>query len=91
MMEISNFSSANIVFPHKNTKYDTPFETIKNGNLTYHSPLKNDFFWASGDGDLPTVNKVQIEYFEKYFQITPQLRTQNIKDGFYAKKKLANE
>lgn len=91
MMEISNFSSDNIIFPNKNTKYDTPFESIKNGNLIYHSPVKNDFFWASGDGDLPTVNKTQIEYFEKYFHITPQLRTQNLKDGFYAKEKNVNE
>jgi hypothetical protein len=91
MMEISNFSSTNIIFPHKNTKFDTPFETIKKGNLIYNSPIKNDFFWSSGDGNLPSVNKEQIEYFEKYFHIIPQLRTKNIKDGFYAKELIPNE
>lgn len=91
MMKISNFSSATIIFPHKNTKYDTAFENIKNGNLIYHSPVQNDFFWASGDGDLPAVNKVQIEYFENYFHIIPQLRTKDIKDGFYAKELIENE
>jgi len=91
MMEISNFSSTNIIFPHKNTKFDTPFETIKKGNLIYNSPIKNDFFWSSGDGNLPSVNKEQIEYFEKYFHIIPQLRTKNIKDGFYAKEIIPNE
>ena len=91
MMKISNFSSATIIFPYKNTKYDTAFETMKNGNLIYHSPVQNDFFWASGDGDLPAVNKVQIEYFENYFHIIPQLRTKDIKDGFYAKELIVNE
>ena len=91
MMEISNFSSTNIIFPHKNTKFDTPFETIKKGNLIYNSPIKNDFFWSSGDGNLPSVNKEQIEYFEKYFHIILQLLTKNIKDGFYAKELIPNE
>lgn len=91
MMKISNFSTATIIFPYKNTKYDTAFQTIKNGNLIYNSPVQNDFFWASGDGDLPAVNKVQIEYFENYFHIIPQLRTKDIKDGFYAKELIENE
>lgn len=86
MLEISNFSFKNSIFPYENTKYDTKFEKIKTGNLIYYSPIDNDFFWGAGDGDLPCVNKKQIGYFEKYYNIKPQMRTANLKDGFYTKK-----
>ncbi|MCI9844988.1 LIC_10190 family membrane protein [Flavobacterium pectinovorum] len=91
MMEISNFSVKNIVFPYPNTKNNTAFESIQLGNLKYNSPKKNDFFWANGDGNLPCVDKQQIDYFDKYFQIIPQMRTNDLKDGFYAKKTQKNE
>lgn len=86
MLKISNFSSKNLILPYKNSKYDSAFEPIVNGNLKYNSPIENSFFWGSGDGDLPCVNKDQIAYFEKYFYIKPQLRTKHLKDGFYPKK-----
>jgi hypothetical protein len=85
MMKISNFSTHNIISPYKNTKYDIVFTPVKLGNFTYNSPVINNAFWISGDGDLPCVNKVQIEYFKKHFHIIPQMRTNNLKDGFYAK------
>ena len=91
MLEISNFSVKNIVFPYQNTKSNTPFETIELGNLKYNSPVKNDFFWANGNGNLPCVDKRQIDYFEKYFRIIPQMRTTDLKDGFYAKQLSENE
>lgn len=91
MLEISNFSFKNIVFPYKNTKNNTTFTTVKLGNLKYNSPISNEFFWANGDGDLPCVNKEQIEYFEKYFNTIPQMRTNDLKDGFYAKQLSGNE
>ncbi|MDR7370709.1 LIC_10190 family membrane protein [Flavobacterium aquidurense] len=91
MMDISNFKTENIVFPFKNTKSNTAFETHQLGNLKYYSPVKNDFFWANGDGDLPCVEKQQLDYFEKYFRIIPQMRTNDLKDGFYAKKLPENE
>lgn len=85
LMEISNFSVENIIFPYSNSKSNTAFETFILGNLKYNSPQKNDFFWANGKGDLPCVNKAQLEYFEKYFNYIPQMRTNNLKDGFYSK------
>ncbi|KAF2508477.1 hypothetical protein EYY60_15215 [Flavobacterium zhairuonense] len=91
MMENSNFSISNVIFPNKNTKNDTTFEVIQLGNLKYNSPVKNEFFWANGNGELPCVNKQQIDYFRKYFHIIPQMRTNNLKDGFYAKKLSENE
>lgn len=91
MLEISNFSIKNIISPYQNTKNSTAFETIQLGNLKYNSPIKNDFFWANGNGNLPCVNKEQLDYFKKYFHIIPQMRTNDLKDGFYAKKVLENE
>lgn len=91
MLEISNFSVKNIVLPYQNTKNSTAFETIQFGNLKYNSPIKNDFFWANGNGNLPCVNKSQLDYFEEYFHIIPQMRTNDLKDGFYAKKLSKNE
>ncbi len=85
MLEISNFSVKNTIFPYQNSKSNTAFESIQLGNLKYNSPIKNDFFWANGDGDLPCVDKQQLDYFEKYYQIIPQMRTNNLKDGFYSK------
>lgn len=91
MLEISNFSTKNIIFPYQNSKSNTGFESIQLQNLRYNSPVKNDFFWANGDGNLPCVDKQQLDYFEKYFRIIPQMRTSDLKDGFYAKKLPQNE
>lgn len=44
-----------------------------------------DFFWGTGDGPLPCVRKKQLDYFEKKYQVKPQMRSDTIKDGFYAK------
>jgi hypothetical protein len=57
-----------------------------NGNLLYYSPQKPPFFWLTGNGALPCVNKEQLDYFETNFHYVPQLRTENLKDGFYPKK-----
>lgn len=91
IMELSCFSKNEIIVPHENTKNNTQFETIELGNLKYNSPIKNDFFWACGNGNLPCVNKDQIEYFKKYFHVIPQMRTKDLKDGFYAKKLNPND
>lgn len=91
MGEISTFSFKNIIFPYQNSKSDTAFETIQLGNLKYNSPQKTDFLWTSGNGDLPSVNKVQIDNFKEYFHYIPQMRTNDLKDGFYAKKLSENE
>lgn len=82
---LSNFSTKNIIFPYKNTKSNTTFEYLQNGNLHFYSPIENDFFWSSGDGKLPCVNKEQIEYFNYYYKVKPQMRTTDLKDGFYSK------
>lgn len=87
----SRFSGTNILYPHNNSKWSTPFESIQKGNLKFNSPTNNYFFWGSGNGDLPSVNKAQIEYFEKYFQVLPQQKSTDLKDGFYSKKLSSND
>ena len=91
MLEMSTFSFKNTIYPYKNTKYNTQYERIKSGKLIFNSPIENDFFWGSGDGDLPCVNKTQINFFKKYYNIKPQMRTHHLKDGFYTKKVNPNE
>lgn len=87
----STFSKRNTVFPYQNSKLKTTFHSVKNGNLTYYSPDSNTFFWANGNGALPCVNEVQLNYFGTRFHYVPQLRSKNIKDGFYAKKWFADD
>lgn len=87
----STFSLQNIIFPYKNSRYKTDYNQYQIGNLNYNSPVENDFFWSTGNGDLPCVNKLQIDYFEKNFKVIPQMRTNDLKDGFYAKHLSENE
>lgn len=84
VLESSTFSFGNVIYPYKNTKYDTKFTLKVDGNLHYHTPVKMDFFWASGDGPLPCINEKQVKYFFEKHKVLPQLRTESIKDGFYA-------
>lgn len=91
MLEISNFSIKNSISPYQNSKSNTSFESIQLGNLKYNSPVENDFFWANGDGNLPCVDKQQLDYFEKYYHVIPQMRTNDLKDGFYSKEIKTNE
>ncbi len=87
----SNFSKRNLVFPYQNSKLKTTFHTVINGNLTYYSPDSTTFFWANGNGALPCVNEAQLDYFGTRFHFVPQQRSEDIGDGFYAKKWLEND
>ncbi len=89
--ENSHFTISESIFPHTNTKMKTQFYKEKIGNLEFHSPAENSFFWANGDGKLPCVNSNQLEYFKFKFHYIPQMRTKDLKDGFYSKKVSTNE
>lgn len=89
--ENSTFSFKNLIFPYKNTKYNNHFKFITSGNFHYYSPKDMDFFWASGDGSLPCVNKAQLDFFKTYYYVIPQMRTNNISDGFYSKELKTND
>lgn len=86
MASTSNFTAKAIFHPLENSKLKTEFELIEIGNFKYNSPIQNDFFYGTGNGDLPCVNKAQVEYYRKNFNYIPQMRTNDLKDGFYSKK-----
>lgn len=87
----STFTVENIIYPYQNSKINSKFDRFKLGNLTFYSPVENDFFWASGNGVLPCVNKKQIDFFGKNLRVIPQMRTNNLKDGFYAQQLSENK
>jgi hypothetical protein len=82
----SKLKWSQLIYPEKNSIYsEIQFTEVKNGNLKYNSPKENFFFFGTANGSLPCVNKVQIDYFESDFHFKPQLRTNDLKDGFYSK------
>ena len=91
LAENSHFSISEIVYPHPNSKLKTHFHMNKIGNLEYNSPDKNSYFWTNGSGKLPCVNLQQINYFIVNYHYIPQMRTHDLKDGFYSKKVSTNE
>ena len=91
MSQTAKFQIKSLVFPKSNSKINTDFEKIELGNLKYNSPIQNDFFYGTGNGDLPCVNKDQVEYYRKSFNVIPQMRTNELKDGFYSKNLNPNE
>ncbi|AWG23365.1 hypothetical protein FFWV33_18430 [Flavobacterium faecale] len=80
------FSIENLIYPHSNSSLGLSFERIQKGNLLYFSPHANSLFWEIGNASLPATNKYELAYFEQYFGYVPQMRTQDLADGFYAKK-----
>ena len=82
------FTISQILKPRAITQYeDLKFKKQQLGNLTYYSPEKDSlFFWQTSDGPLPCANKEMIEYFKTYYNIIPQLRKKELKDGFKSKK-----
>jgi hypothetical protein len=91
LQQNNTFLSENILFPNQNSKYKNEFTLYKIGNLKYYSPSRSTFLWTTANGNLPCINKEQIIYFEKNLHYIPQLRTNNLKDGFYSKQVIPNE
>lgn len=88
MEKKESFSLSQIVLPKPITQFgDLKFTKHKINNLEYFSPSKDSlFFWQTSDGSLPCMNKEMIEYFSKCCNHIPQMRTENMKDGFYSSK-----
>ncbi|TBN04695.1 hypothetical protein EYD45_05385 [Hyunsoonleella flava] len=84
-MSFSNFKPKNIVIPEKNTKTVTTFSEVNIDGFDFNSPGEEVFFWGTGDGDLPCVNQQQVEYIKTYYKYIPELRSENLKDGFISK------
>jgi hypothetical protein len=91
LAENTTFQPENVIHPKPNTKEKLDYNKVSKENLHYFSPTKTDLFWITGNGNLPCVNQEQLEYFETYFQVIPQLRGKTLSEGFYAKKMKTND
>ncbi len=81
-MELNTFKLKNMIVPEENTKTETKFTKQSIDGFEYYSPSEAVFFWATGNGDLPCVNKKQVDYIKSYYKYVPQMRTNHLKDGF---------
>ncbi|MEK8179844.1 hypothetical protein WMW71_05780 [Flavobacterium buctense] len=91
LAENNPFQLESVIHPKPNTKEKLDFNEDSKGNLNYFSPVNVELFWITGNGNLPCVNKEQLDYFETNFHVIPQLRGQTLSEGFYAKKTKTND
>lgn len=82
----STFHLIDIAIPEPNTRWSQEFKGSSVGNMIYQTPVDGSFFWVTGNGKVPCVNKLQIDYFEQGFFYIPQQRSRDLNDGFYAQK-----
>lgn len=85
-MKLNTFELKSIILPEKNSKTITTYTEYNIDGFEFYSPDNDVFFWVTGNGSLPCVNKKQIEYFKTYYDYIPELRTKRINDGFKSKK-----
>lgn len=84
-LSLSVFTPEYIITPHPQTKYThATYTTHQEGNLHINVPTNIDFFWATGDCELPCIQLQHLTDFKAYFREVPQMRTENLKDGFYS-------
>ncbi|WP_299767444.1 hypothetical protein [uncultured Dokdonia sp.] len=84
-LSLSVFSPEYFIQPHPQTKYPKAiYTTHQEGNMRIHTPTNIDFFWATGDCELPCIQLQQLNDFKAYFRSVPQMRTDDLKDGFYS-------
>ena len=79
------FKISYLLIPHKNSQYEYKYKEITEGNFKYNSPV-NTHLWLTGDGQLPAVNQLMVNFFKEEIQLRPQLRSERIKDGFISLK-----
>lgn len=83
--QVNTFNLSYLTKPHKNSQYNYDYEEVIDGNLQYESPV-NTYMWLTGDGELPTTNRLMIDYLKKTVKLKPQMRTNKLKDGFKSQK-----
>ena len=81
----STFSSEYLITPYKNSKYSEEYKTLQLENTSINTPTSVDFFWGTGNVPLPALNQEQLEFFKTHFNVIPQQRSENLKDGFIGK------
>lgn len=81
----------NIFIPEPNSKWVGDYKKTSIGNMPYYSPKDSSNFWLTGNGNLPCVNSVQLDYFQQGFSFIPQQRSTDVSDGFFSQKVSNNE
>ena len=81
-MDLNTFELKNVIIPKENTKTKTKFTEQNIADFEFYSPSEDVFFWVTGNGELPCVNKKQIDFIKYHYKYIPQLRTDDLKDGF---------
>jgi hypothetical protein len=80
-----NVKLSQLYLPESNSKFSRmKFDKHQIGNLVYYSPKENFFLYGTANGPLPCVNKIQIKWIAKKFKYIPQIRSNNLEDGFYS-------
>jgi hypothetical protein len=82
-----SFDSKYLISPASPSRFpNLDFEKLTLGNLQFNSPISNEafprFLYGTYQGAIPTVHKKQLIYFEKRFKVVPQLRSNQLSDGF---------
>jgi hypothetical protein len=86
-LESSGFQLKNIIVPAPNSSITSAYEKQQMGNLFYNSPVEEVYFWSNGDGELPCVNEVQLQYLKQKTGCRPQLiDNTDLSQGFYGEK-----
>lgn len=84
-LSLSVFTPEYLITPHPQTKYThATYTTHQEGNLKINTPTNIDFFWATGDCELPCIQLQHLTDFKAYFREVPQMRTDDLKDGFFS-------
>ncbi len=87
----NTFHFKNILIPEPNSKWNNEYKKTSIGNMHYHSPTDTSFFWVTGNGHLPCINSIQLDYFHNGFLYIPQQRSIDLSHGFYSQKVSGNE
>lgn len=73
-----------LIDPSPVSKYSSEAYETNEGNLKYYHSKEDERIWNTNDVPLPGVQKQYIDYYKKYFNSRPQLRSADLKDGFYS-------
>lgn len=85
VMQLNSFQLKNVIIPENVSKTRTNFTKTILEDFEFYSPEDDIYFWTTGNGNLPCVNKKQIEYFRTYYYIIPEQRSNDLADGFRVK------
>lgn len=78
----STFKTQDIFSPNPISSMSLDFNKHTESGFIFNSPKEDSYFWTTGNGDLPTVNNQQIQFIKRNYKLVPNLRGENLKDGF---------